>query len=99
MVPAELASKTEGALLSDQTLLLVEVTSPSNRETDRTTKRRRYGQDGAPVYLLVDRQQCECTVFSEPGRLGYQAVHGPHPFGTPVHLPAPFDLQLDTGRC
>ncbi|MFB7666327.1 Uma2 family endonuclease [Kitasatospora sp. NPDC056138] len=96
VVPAELAAKTEGALLPDQTLLVVEVTSPSNGETDRTVKRRRYGQYGAPVYLLVDRQQRECTVFSEPGRLGYRTVDGPYPFGTPVHLPGPFDLDLDT---
>ncbi|MFF2819675.1 Uma2 family endonuclease [Kitasatospora cineracea] len=98
VVPADLAAKTEGALLPDQTLLVVEVTSPSNGETDRTTKRRRYGQYGAPVYLLVDRQQRECTVFSTPGRLGYEEVDGPHPFGTTVRLPAPFNLDLDTSR-
>ncbi|MFJ9518650.1 Uma2 family endonuclease [Kitasatospora sp. NPDC101801] len=95
VVPAELA-KTEGALLPDQTLLVVEVTSPSNGETDRTVKRRRYGQYGAPVYLLVDRQQRECTLFTEPGRLGYESVDGPHPFGTPMRLPAPFELEIDT---
>ncbi|MGW4695767.1 Uma2 family endonuclease [Kitasatospora sp. YST-16] len=98
VVPADLAAKTEGALLPDQTLLVVEVTPPSNGETDRTTKRRRHGQYGAPLYLLVDRQQRECTVFSAPGRLGYAEVDGPHPFGSTVRLPAPFDLELDTGR-
>ncbi|MFJ1753438.1 Uma2 family endonuclease [Kitasatospora sp. NPDC088134] len=98
VVPAELAVKTEGALLPEQTLLVVEVTSPSNGEPDRTVKRRRYGQYGAPVYLLVDRQLRECTVFSGPGRLGYEEVDGPHPFGRGVRLPAPFDLELDTGR-
>lgn len=96
VVPRELAAKTEGALMPDRTLLVVEVTSPSNGETDRTVKRRRYGQYGAPLYLLVDRQQRECTVFSEPGRLGYTAVDGPHPFGTALRLPAPFDLDLAT---
>ncbi|MFD7226753.1 hypothetical protein [Streptomyces sp. NPDC059881] len=29
-------------------------------------------------------------------RLGYTHVDGPHPFGTSLHLPAPFDLDLDT---
>ncbi|MER8186949.1 Uma2 family endonuclease [Kitasatospora sp. NPDC094015] len=96
VVPADLAMKTEGALIPDQTLLIVEVSSPSNAETDRVVKRRRYGQYGAPLYLLVDRQNRECTVFSEPTRLGYAAADGPHPFGTPVRLPAPFDLELDT---
>ncbi|MGW4893353.1 Uma2 family endonuclease [Kitasatospora sp. NPDC004240] len=96
VVPKDLAAKTEGALVPDRTLLVVEVTSPSNGETDRTVKRRRYGQYGAPLYLLIDRQRRECTVFAEPGRLGYQRLDGPHPFGTAVHLPAPFDLDLDT---
>ncbi|MEV6211374.1 Uma2 family endonuclease [Kitasatospora sp. NPDC051914] len=97
VVPAELAMKTEGPLVPDQTLLIVEVGSPSNAETDRVTKRRRYGQYGAPLYLLVDRQNRECTLFSEPTRLGYATADGPHPFGTSVRLPAPFDLALDTG--
>ncbi|MBV6702221.1 Uma2 family endonuclease [Kitasatospora aureofaciens] len=98
VVPADLAAKTEGALLPDQTLLIVEVSSPSNADTDRTVKRRRYGQYGAPLYLLIDRQNRTCTLFSEPTRLGYAAEDGPHPFGTPIHLPTPFDLALDTSR-
>ncbi|MER7849015.1 Uma2 family endonuclease [Kitasatospora sp. NPDC096077] len=98
VVPADLAAKTEGALLPDQTLLIVEVGSPSNAETDRVVKCRRYGQYGAPLHLLVDRQNRTCTLYSEPTRLGYAEESGPHPFGVPVHLPAPFDLALDTTR-
>ncbi|MEV7175176.1 Uma2 family endonuclease [Kitasatospora sp. NPDC093679] len=97
VVPAALA-KTEGALLPDQTVLVVEVTSPSNGDTDRTAKRRRYAQYGAPLYLLVDRQERVCTLFSQPGRLGYTLVEGPRPFGVPVRLPAPFGLDLDTAE-
>jgi Uma2 family endonuclease len=96
VVPADLA-KTEGALLPDQTVLVVEVTSPSNSDTDRTVKRRRYAQYGAPLYLLVDRQEGSCTLFSQPARLGYTRVEGPHLFGTTLRLPEPFDLDLDTG--
>ncbi|MER8186092.1 Uma2 family endonuclease [Kitasatospora sp. NPDC094015] len=95
VVPADLA-RTEGALLPDQTLLVVEVTSPSNGDTDRTAKRRRYAQFRAPVYLLVDRQERSCTLFSEPGELGYTRVEGPYPFGRAVRLPAPFGVELDT---
>ncbi|MET9469566.1 hypothetical protein ABZY44_33200 [Streptomyces sp. NPDC006544] len=36
------------------------------------------------------------TLFAGPGRLGCTEVDGPHAIGTPVHLPAPFDLDLDT---
>jgi Uma2 family endonuclease len=41
VVPEEPA-KDAGALLPDQTLLIVEVTSDSDADTDRTVKRRRY---------------------------------------------------------
>ncbi|WP_411119907.1 Uma2 family endonuclease [Streptomyces sp. 058-1L] len=95
VVPEDLA-RGGGALLPDQTLLIVEVTSESNAETDRVVKRRRYAEYGAPLYLLVDRMEGSLTLFSEPGRLGYTRVDGPHPFGTTVHLPAPFDIDLET---
>ncbi|MGY4390728.1 PPOX class probable FMN-dependent enzyme [Streptomyces sp. TE12347] len=36
------------------------------------------------------------TLFALPGRLGYTKVDGPHPFGTPVRLPEPFGIDLDT---
>ncbi|MFI9309605.1 Uma2 family endonuclease [Streptomyces triculaminicus] len=88
--------KGAGALLPDQTLLIVEVTSECNGGTDRAVKRRRYAEYGAPLYLLVDRQEQSCTLFSKPGELGYTRTDGPRPFGTPLHLPAPFDLELDT---
>ncbi|AGP54477.1 Uma2 family endonuclease [Streptomyces rapamycinicus] len=97
IVPRELA-KDAGALLPDQTLLIVEVTSDSNGDTDRVVKRRRYAEYGAPLYLLVDRQERTCTLYSAPGNLGYTKVDGPHPFGTPLPLPEPFDLELDTSE-
>ncbi|MFB8171394.1 Uma2 family endonuclease [Kitasatospora purpeofusca] len=56
------------------------------------------GQYGAPIHLLVDRRHRACTVFSEPTRLGYAVEDGPHAFGVPVRLPAPFELDLDTSR-
>lgn len=96
VVPEELAEAR--ALLPDQTLLVVEVTSDSNGDTDRIVKRRRYAEYRAPLYLLVDRQERTCTLYSEPGDLGYTEVHGPHPFGTPIRLPEPFDLELDTSK-
>ncbi|MDH6118050.1 Uma2 family endonuclease [Kitasatospora sp. GAS204B] len=95
VMPEELATGA-GALLPHQTLLVVEVTSESNGDTDRVVKRKRYAQYGAPLYLLADRQNRMCTLFSEPNDLGYAVVDGPHPFGTPLHLPEPFGLTLDT---
>ncbi|MEU8998733.1 Uma2 family endonuclease [Streptomyces caniferus] len=90
------AAKGAGALLPADTLLVVEVTSESNGDTDRVVKRRRYAEYGAPLYLLVDRQERSVILYSEPGRLGYTRSDGPHPYGTTLHIPAPFDLDLDT---
>ncbi|MER5732715.1 Uma2 family endonuclease [Streptomyces sp. NPDC002138] len=95
VVPLEL-TKDGGALVPDQTLLVVEVTSKSNAETDRVVKRKRYAEYGAPLYLLVDRVERSVSVFSEPGPLGYTRADGPHPFGVPVRLPEPFGIVLDT---
>ncbi|GAA2449458.1 hypothetical protein GCM10010405_36090 [Streptomyces macrosporus] len=95
VVPRDLA-KGAGAPLPDQTLLVVEVTSESTADTDRTAKRRRHAEYGAPLYLLVDRRERACTLFAEPGELGHTRVEGPHPFGTPVRLPEPFAVEPDT---
>ncbi|MFZ3471721.1 Uma2 family endonuclease [Streptomyces sp. 4.24] len=97
VVPRQLA-KGGGALLPDQTLLIVEITSESNAETGRVVKRKRYAEYGAPLYLLVDRTDKTVTLFAGPGRLGYTEVDGPHPFGTPVRLPEPFGIDLDTSE-
>ncbi|MEU9081631.1 Uma2 family endonuclease [Streptomyces sp. NPDC048357] len=95
VAPKALA-KGGSALLPDQVLLVVEITSESNAETDRVVKRKRYAEYGAPLYLLVDRLDKTVTLFAGPGRLGYTKVDGPHPFGTPVRLPEPFEIDLDT---
>ncbi|MFI2236923.1 Uma2 family endonuclease [Streptomyces chrestomyceticus] len=95
VVPAAVA-KGAGALRSDQTLLIVEVTSEADADTDRIVKRRRYAEYGAPLYLLVDRQQRALTLFAEPDRLGYTRITGPLPYGTPLRVPYPFGTDLDT---
>ncbi len=95
-VVADALTRGAGALLPDQTLLVVEVTSQATGETDRVVKRERYAEYGAPLYLLVDRMEKTVTLFAGPGRLGYTEVDGPHPFGTPVRLPEPFGIELDT---
>ncbi|WP_031186861.1 Uma2 family endonuclease, partial [Streptomyces sp. NRRL S-1896] len=86
VVPAAQA-KGATALLPEDTLLIVEVTSESDRDTDRVVKRKRYAEYHAPLYLVVDRQEKSVTLYSEPGRLGYTRVDGPHPFGARIPLP------------
>lgn len=95
VVPTELA-RGGGSLVPDQTLLVVEVTSESNAGNDQVLKRRRYGQYGAPLYLLMDRIDRTWTLFNEPSSAGYEEQDGPCAFGEPVRLPAPFDISLDT---
>lgn len=60
--------------------------------------RKRYAEYGAPLYLLVDRVERRVTLFAEAGRLENTRVDGPHPFGTVLHLPGLFDLDLGTGE-
>ncbi|MER7625653.1 Uma2 family endonuclease [Streptomyces sp. NPDC126503] len=95
VVPAARA-KGATALLPEDTLLIVEVTSASNGDTDRIVKRKRYAEYNAPLYLVVDRQEKSVTLFSEPGRLGYTRADGPHPYGTVITLPEPFGIDIDT---
>ncbi|MFE0738662.1 Uma2 family endonuclease [Streptomyces sp. NPDC058855] len=95
VVPAARA-KGATALLPEDTLLIVEVTSASNGDTDRIVKRKRYAEYNAPLYLVVDRQEKSVTLFSEPGRLGYTRADGPHPYGAVITLPEPFGIDIDT---
>jgi hypothetical protein len=90
VVPAARA-KGATALLPSDTLLVVEI---ADGLAER--KRKRYAEYHAPLYLVVDRQEKSVTLYSEPGRLGYTRVDGPHPFGARIRLPEPFGLDLDT---
>ncbi|MFI2371089.1 Uma2 family endonuclease [Streptomyces sp. NPDC018833] len=81
----------------DQVLMAVEVTSydSDTDERDRVEKPRSYAQTGIPVYLLIDRDSCEVTVFSQPDGVRYENAHTV-PFGKDISLPAPVDITLVT---
>ncbi|MBA2944444.1 Uma2 family endonuclease [Streptomyces himalayensis] len=79
-------------------LMAVEVTSydADTDQRDRVEKPRAYAQTRIPVYLLIDRDSCEVTVFSEPDGVRYENAHTV-PFGKTVALPAPLDnIVLET---
>ncbi|MEV5374371.1 Uma2 family endonuclease [Streptomyces nondiastaticus] len=81
----------------DGVLMTVEVTShdyDTNRR-DRVEKPRAYAESGIPVYLLVDRDAGEVTVYSEPVEGTYQERHTAA-FGKSIELPAPVGFTLDT---
>ncbi|MEU6373663.1 Uma2 family endonuclease [Streptomyces sp. NPDC046909] len=78
-------------------LLVAEVTSTSTAERDRDKKIRGYARAGIPVYLLIDREEAEVIVYSEPS--GDEYAQGPkHKIGLTVPLPAPLGFDLDTAE-
>ncbi len=86
-------------LAPDDAKLVVEITSPSNARVDREEKRDAYAASGVALYLLVDRVGAHpaITLYAEPADGGYRRVVTV-PFGESIHLPAPFDIELDTSQ-
>ncbi|MGI5370358.1 Uma2 family endonuclease [Streptomyces sp. A244] len=78
----------------DGVAMVMEVTS-TKPQADREAKRRCYARAGIPLYLLVDRDTAQVTVFSEPKDDDYRE-HCARPFGKPIALPEPFAFDLDT---
>ncbi|MEU9133812.1 Uma2 family endonuclease [Kitasatospora sp. NPDC048540] len=74
--------------------LVAEVTS-SRPDQDRIAKRHCYARAAIPLYLLVDREKAQVSLFSQPLRDEYTVVHLA-PFGGPLVLPEPFGFELDT---
>lgn len=75
-------------------LMLAEITS-THSGVDREDKRRAYAAAGIPLYLLVDRQNRESTLFSTPDVEAQDYTADIRvPFGTPLPLPEPFSFTL-----
>ncbi|MFD0684684.1 Uma2 family endonuclease [Actinomadura fibrosa] len=64
-------------------------------ERDRVAKRYGYARGGIPLYLLVDRERREVTLFSQPEDGDYRRSSGVS-FGRALALPGPFGFELDT---
>ncbi|MFE2561994.1 Uma2 family endonuclease [Streptomyces sp. NPDC059352] len=78
--------------------LIVEVTSKSNASHDRIKKAAGYAQAGVPLYLLIDGFAPggpTVTLYGEPKSDVYRVLSAVK-FGMDIHLPAPFDLAIDT---
>ncbi|NNN38333.1 Uma2 family endonuclease [Streptomyces sp. S3(2020)] len=81
----------------DGVLMVVEVTS-HDRDTDRrdrVDKVRGYAEAGIPVCLLIDRENDTLVVHSDLRHGTYQRNLS-YPYGSPVELPAPVNITLDT---
>lgn len=77
--------------------MVVEITSRDLRTNQRARLERpaAYAEAGIPVYLLLDRNAATFTVHSSPENGRYRSSLS-YPWGTPVPLPPPVDLTLDT---
>ncbi|MFD5656722.1 Uma2 family endonuclease [Streptomyces hirsutus] len=92
----EQALETEGNRLDGEALSFVaELTSPSTRNDDLTDKVEVYGRAGIPVYLILDMQEQQATVYGSPSPQGYQ-IRINKPFGEKLLIPDPFGCLLDT---
>ncbi|MFI6165213.1 Uma2 family endonuclease [Nocardia sp. NPDC051052] len=83
--------------LSDAVVMTVEVTShdSDSYQRDLVDKPTAYAQAGIPVYLLIDRDQAEVVVYSEPDGDRYQDVHR-YAFGRNVTLPKQVGISFDS---
>ncbi|MDF3291160.1 Uma2 family endonuclease [Streptomyces silvisoli] len=85
-------------IMAGETELIAEITSKSNAEQDRVVKPAGYAQAGVPLYLLIDRWAPggpTITLFGESNDGVYRTLQATK-FGEKIHLPAPFDLTIDT---
>ncbi|KAA8887468.1 Uma2 family endonuclease [Nocardia colli] len=82
---------------ADEVVMAVEVTSrdsDTNRR-DRVEKPVAYAQAGIPIYLLIDRDNGQVVLYTQPDGDGYTDVHG-YAIGRAVTLPAPIGITIDT---
>ncbi|WP_406204582.1 Uma2 family endonuclease [Kitasatospora sp. NBC_01560] len=78
----------------DGVAMVAEVTS-GKPDQDRIAKRHCYARAAIPLYLLVDREKSQVSLFAKPLRDEYTEVHLAA-FGEPLALPEPFGFTLDT---
>ncbi|MFI0738218.1 Uma2 family endonuclease [Streptomyces sp. NPDC021100] len=83
----------------DGVLMTIDVTSydGDTDRRDRREKRDGYAAAGIPVYLLIDRDACEVTVYSEPGKGKYRTRNS-YPYGSVVEIPDPVGIALETDQ-
>ena len=104
---AQLRAKKSTVVLPEHVALAIEITSPSNAADDREpgphrrrlTKWSGYAHEVIPFYLLIDRDPkvARATLYSDPDPVeGRYRASTSWPFGDPIELPAPFDIEIPT---
>ncbi|MCT7351241.1 Uma2 family endonuclease [Streptomyces sp. 15-116A] len=74
---------------------VAELTSDSTRKDDLTGKVEVYAKAGVPVYLVLDMQNEQATVFWSPSGSGYEG-RLTKSFGERLDIPEPLNCTLDT---
>ncbi|GGZ56949.1 Uma2 family endonuclease [Streptomyces bluensis] len=100
-VAHETAFDAEGRHADGAALSLVAELTPvsaedATKDADWLDKLDTYGRV-VPVYLVLDIQVQEVTAFWDPSPKGYRS-RTTVPFGRALHVPAPFDFELDTSE-
>lgn len=98
VVPDEAALEEGNYVPAGVAELAVEITSKSNAVNDRVAKLAGYASAAIPLYLLIDAFASggpTITLYGEPNNGHYRVLQAGK-FGETFHLPAPFDLKLDT---
>ncbi|MEV8324478.1 Uma2 family endonuclease [Kitasatospora sp. NPDC056731] len=97
LAPSEALTGQGEWVSADEALMVAEVTSYESVADHRVRveKPRAYAETGIPVYLLIDRDSAEVTVYSQPDGVRYETAQILL-FGKTVHLPEPVGISLDT---
>ncbi|GAA0457493.1 Uma2 family endonuclease [Streptomyces stramineus] len=92
-------SESEQYIPAAAATFIAEITSKSSLRHDRVSKPAAFAHAGASLYLLIDRWANggpTVTLYGEPKDDVYRVLQAGK-FGDAIHLPAPFDLVIDTG--
>ncbi|HET6633429.1 MAG TPA: Uma2 family endonuclease [Streptomyces sp.] len=99
VIPEDALISPENRLVAGEAKLVVEITSRDNANHDRVSKTHGYAQAEVPLYLLLDpwhSARPTATLYGEPRGGIYQTLDVVE-YGGHIHLPEPFDLDIDTG--
>lgn len=97
VVPAKPRMWDAENVYGEETLLVVEVVSPSSQKDDHDIKPRNCAFAGVPLYLVIDTYLGQARLLSHPCETGY-ADEVVVTLGDSIRLPEPWNLEIDTGR-
>lgn len=95
VLPEAVVVDDEWIFSVSELILAVEITSAGNAGNDRVRKLRGCAAASMPLYLLIDLQKEQVTLFEDP-KGGVYHRHTQVDIGGKITLPEPFSAALDT---